>query len=106
MAYYYHQADAVALMSLSEGFGLSLIEGMNFGLPSMSFSDIDAYQDIFNPSAMIGVKEHDDAAVAEGLLELMTRKWDKGEIKNYSEKFNSETMSESYNNCYKILIKQ
>ena len=46
VACYYERCNAVALMSLSEGFGLSLIEGMHFGKPSMSFSDIDAFEDI------------------------------------------------------------
>ena len=32
---YYSQGDAVVLLSLSEGFGLSLVEGMHFGLPCM-----------------------------------------------------------------------
>lgn len=36
---YYEQSDAVALMSLSEGFGLSLIEGMHFGKLSISFTE-------------------------------------------------------------------
>lgn len=98
---YYNQGDGVVLMSLSEGFGLSLIEGMHFGLPSMSFTDIDAYEDIYAPEAMVGVDKHTDKAVAEGLEFLLTNRWDKEQIRLYSKKFESQNMAEQYLNVYK-----
>ena len=88
-------------MSLSEGFGLSLIEGMHFGLPSMSFTDVDAYEDIYAPEAMVGVAEHTDEAVAKGLEILLTNKWNKEQIRSYSKKFESENMAKQYVNVYK-----
>ena len=99
--YYYSQGNGVALMSLSEGFGLSLIEGMHFGLPSMSFTDVDAYEDIYAPEAMVGVAEHTDEAVAKGLEILLTNKWNKEQIRSYSKKFESENMAKQYVNVYK-----
>lgn len=101
VANYYQQCDAVALMSLSEGFGLSLIEGMHFGKPCMSFMDVDAFDDIYHPDAMIGVCEHTDEAVAQGLKQLLTHKWDSDSIKNYSKKFESQEMAYQYINVYK-----
>lgn len=98
---YYEQGNAVALMSLSEGFGLSLIEGMHFGLPSMSFTDVDAYEDIYDERAMIGVDEHTDEAVAKGLESLLTNNWNKERIKEYSRKFESENMAKNYVDVYK-----
>ena len=100
---YYEQSDAVALMSLSEGFGLSLIEGMHFGLPCMSFSDVDAFEDIYDECAMIGVDEHSDEAVAKGLELLLTMDWDKNAIKEYSKKFESKAMAEKYIDVYKMI---
>lgn len=97
---YYAQSDGVALMSLSEGFGLSLIEGMHFGKPSMSFTDVDAFADIYHPEAMIGVKEHSDEALARGLEKLLTENWDSNKIKEYSKKFESHTMAKQYINVY------
>lgn len=97
---YYQQGDAVALMSLSEGFGLSLIEGMHFGLPAMSFADVDAYEDIYDPCAMVGVKEHTDKAVANGLEALLTKDWKKQKIKDYSKKFEPENMAKQYVEVY------
>ena len=93
---YYAQGDAVALMSISEGFGLSLIEGMHFGLPCMCFDDIDAYEDIYAPEAVVGVKEHTDESVAKGLETLLTTKWDKEAIRKASERFEADTMADNY----------
>ena len=101
VAGYYEQCDAVALMSLSEGFGLSLIEGMHFGRPSMSFTDVDAFEDIYNECAMIGVGEHSDEAVAKGLEILLTKEWDSERIKKYSKKFETERMANNYIYVYK-----
>lgn len=98
--YYYAQCDAVALMSLSEGFGLSLIEGMHFGKPCMSFTDVDAYEDIYHPDVMIGVEEHSDTAVAKGMVKLLTGSWDKEIIKLYSKKFESQNMAKEYIKAY------
>ena len=101
---YYEQCDAVALMSLSEGFGLSLIEGMHFGKPSISFTDVDAFEDIYNPVAMIGVEQHSDEAVAAGLERLLATTWDSNKIKQCSEQFESQTMAKNYIDVYQRII--
>jgi len=101
---YYEQGDAVALMSLSEGFGLSLIEGMHFGLPAMSFNDVDAFEDIYDECAMVGVGEHTDESVAKGLEKLLTHDWDKQKIKDYSKKFEPDNMARQYVEVYQRTI--
>lgn len=60
------------MMSLSEGFELSLIDGFHIGLPSMYFSDVDAFVVILNLLVMIAISKHTDEAVAAGLDELLT----------------------------------
>ena len=97
---YYEQGDAVVLISQSEGFGLSLIEGMHFGLPCMTFTDVDAYEDIYSPDAVIGVEDHTNKAVAEGLQTLLTKEWNKNAIKAHSKKFESEEMAKRYIDFY------
>ena len=101
---YYQQCDAVVLMSLSEGFGLSFIEGMHFGKPCLSFTDVDAYEDIYHPDAMIGVNEHSDEAVANGLVKLFLNKWNPVVICEYSRKFQSDSMAAKYISVYKRLL--
>lgn len=73
MPLYYKQANAIALLSVSEGFGLSLIEGMHYGLPCISFDDIDAFEDIYDERAMVGVNSHENESVAKGLETLLTK---------------------------------
>ena len=101
--YYYEQCDGVALMSLSEGFGLSLVEGMHFGKPCMSFTDVDAYEDIYHPEAMVGVEEHNDAAVAKGMEKLLTSDWNAQKIKEVSLKFEAGAMAEKFKKVYELL---
>ena len=101
---YYAQADAVSLMSISEGFGLSLIEGMHFGLPCMCFDDIDAFEDIYTPDAVVGVPEHTDARAAKGLMELLTRHWDKEAIQEASTRFELGTMADKYIQVYHKIL--
>ena len=98
--YYYEQSDGVALISLSEGFGLSLIEGMHFGKPCMTFTDVDAFVDIYHPVAMVGVKEHSDEAVAKGIEMLLTSDWNSKDIRDYSCKFESQSMAANYIRVY------
>ena len=100
MPRYFTASDCVVLLSVAEGFGLSLVEGMSFGKPCLSFCDIDAYKDIYTPTAMIGVDERSDVKVAEGITSLLTTSWDEAAIKEYSKKFNSGQMTDNYINLY------
>jgi glycosyltransferase involved in cell wall biosynthesis len=104
MSAYYMAANGTALLSIAEGFGLSLIEGMYFGLPCMMFKDMDAYEDIYHPCAMIGVEEHSDTAVAEGIVDLLNSQWDKSKIISYSKKFESAIMAVNYLNIYRKVL--
>lgn len=102
--FYYEQGDAVALMSLSEGFGLSLIEGMHFGLPCISFTDVDAFDDIYSPEVMVGVEGHSDLYVAQGMEKLLGDGWNKDQIINYSKKFESQQMAVNYVKVYQRTV--
>lgn len=104
--FYYQQANGVVLLSISEGFGLSLIEGMHFGLPCLTFDDLDAYEDIYNEKAVIGMHERKDESVAKGLEQLLTSQWDSEVIMSCSVKFEPEAMAEKYIDCFKKIIAQ
>lgn len=98
---YYETADAISLLSKAEGFGLSLIEGMHFGLPCMTFTDLDAFQDIYFEDAVIAIPDREDKTVAKCLIKMLSSKWSKGTIKNYSKHFESAAMADNYINLYK-----
>ena len=93
---YYSQANAVALLSVSEGFGLGLIEGMHYGLPSIASRNIESYEDLYSEEVMIGVDVNDIDDVVKGLESLLTNQWNQQIIKKYSLRFGSSMIIESY----------
>jgi len=101
---FYQQSDFVILASISEGFGLSLIEGFSFGLPCITFSDLDAVEDIFHSDAVLLLKERTDEALAQGIMEFVSKSWDKEKIKIHSKKFTMAKMATNYINYFKHLI--
>jgi len=103
---YYETASAVVLLSISEGFGLSLVEGMHFGVPCATFMDLDAYDDIYSPYAMIGIPNRSDNEVALAVEKLLSTTWNKDRIIEYSKKFGIETMANNYINTFYEIIKQ
>lgn len=99
---YYNSANAVALLSYAEGFGLSLIEGMHFGLPCMMFTDMDAFEDIYNPSVVVPINNRNVESVASAMLLLLGVKWDELQIKSYSMRFANDKMAHNYIEAYKV----
>jgi len=103
---YYHQADFNIVASISEGFGLSIIEGFVYGLPTVTFADLDAVKDVYHPEAMFLVYERTDEAFKNGIVEMLDKKWDKAFIRNYAQKFSFEKMAEKYSDFYKQIINE
>lgn len=103
MQLYYKEADGVALLSITEGFGLSLIEGMHFGLPCMMFRDMDAFEDIYNADAVVPIDTRDDRVVASAIETLISNTWNKDRIVSLSKRFDSISMSEKYKRVYEFL---
>lgn len=86
----YQVADYNALLSISEGFGLSMIEAAKYGIPTLTFSDLDAVKDIYSPESMLALDERTDEAVATGLMTMMQKEWDKEAIIKTAERFNED----------------
>jgi glycosyltransferase involved in cell wall biosynthesis len=93
---FYRQADFNILASISEGFGLSIIEGFAQGLPCLTFSDIDAIPDVYHPEAIVLVAERTDNALKDGIISLLGRNWNRSFIKEYAQNFSLEKMAERY----------
>lgn len=104
MARYYRIADGVLLLSYAEGFGLSLVEGMHFGLPCVMHKDLDAFEDIYDEVAVVAAKGREDADVAEAIDGMITKEWDKDAIKQYSKKFESVAMAQKYIEVYHKVV--
>lgn len=101
---YYSEASLVVMASKDEGFGLSLVESFVYGIPSVTFSDLDAVEDIYNTNAMLICNERTDVALSEAISAALEKKWDAEWIKEYSHKFSIEYMGSQYLSLYQQII--
>lgn len=101
---YYNQSNAVALISDSEGFGLSLIEGMMHGLPGLMVEDMDAFADLYNEKCIVAIKSRTNNDIAQGIRLLMNTPWDSQFIADFAKRFSLEKMAEDYINLYYSVI--
>lgn len=97
---YYSISNYNIVVSRSEGFGLSIIESMHYGIPTLTFSDIDAIEDIYNVDSIVLIKNKDDISVMKGLIEICSKKWNKNKIKKIASKFDKSIYNE-YIEIYK-----
>jgi len=100
---FYQQADLNLTVSISEAFGLPIIEGFLFGLPSLMMADLEAKDDLYSSIAMELVKDRTDEALAIGIGDALSRQWDRLAIRKYSEKFSMEETIKGYRDIYNHL---
>lgn len=98
------QADINIVASRDEGFGLSIIETGIMGLPTVTFSDLDAVEDLYDEKTMITCESRNTQAFAECIDEALQKEWDRDYIKNYSKRFSLEKMAEQYEKEYTMII--
>ena len=103
---YYQAANATMLLSVSEGFGLSIIEGFVYGLPNLTFYDLGAVNDVYNSEAMIVVEDRNDKTLAEAMLQMMRQNWNKEKIKRHSQELSLNNMADKYFGLYYKIIKE
>jgi len=101
---YYEISDLNALVSRDEGFGRSFVEGFLHGVPALTFSDLDAIPDIYDPEVMVKVDERTDEALAEGIRTALAGHWDRNVIKAHGGKFSVDAMVKKYVAVYEKAI--
>lgn len=102
---YYHAADLTVTASITEGFGLPMIEGFVYGVPCITFSDLDAIGDIYDECSMLLCQIRSDEALANTMCEALDKNWNKDEIVEYSKKFSLEQMAKNYQKVYETVLK-
>lgn len=103
---YYIASDATILTSLSEGFGLSIIEGYVYGKPALIFSDLSAFADICDVNTAVGISERSDESLATGMLVCMDKSWDKEYIANFSKRFSFDCMASNYLDLFQRILER
>ena len=101
MGDYFSLSDVNVIASLDEGFGRAFVEAFLYGIPTVTFSDLDAVQDLYSPEAMICVDERSDEALASALQNSLTQPWCKEKIINHGKLFSVENMARKYEDIYK-----
>jgi len=97
-------ADLTVLLSYSEGFGLSIVEGYSFGVPSLFPADFDAKQELYDENCAFLVSERSVSEVSSAVLFALNNRWDKEKIKIYSNNFTIIEMVKKYENFLNSII--
>lgn len=103
LQYIYEHTSLNVLASKDEGFGLSIIETMSYGVPSVFFNDIDAAMDLYSPETAILVNDRATSTLSKSIEEALIRKWDRNFIAARSKMFSMERVAESYMNLYRSI---
>lgn len=102
--YAYKHAVLNILPSIDEGFGLSIVEAMTFGVPSVIFDDIDAAQDLYDECSIIFPKDRTTHSLADAIEVALSKEWDAELIKKHGKKFSMNNVSDQYMSLYKEVI--
>ncbi len=106
LRYYYELSDCVALISTSEGFGISAIESFYFGRPVLAYGDLDAIKDLYSPDAMVLVQKRGVTSLAEGMRNIIQREWDIDKIRNWSKNFSHEKNAKQCHELAEFTLKR
>lgn len=101
---YYSVADLTVTASVTEGFGIPMIEGFVYGVPCVAFSDLDAIGDIYDERAMLLCTERSDEALAESICRALGKLWNKNEIMEHSKKFSLEQVVKNYQRVFEKVL--
>lgn len=97
-------SSAFLFTSDSESFGVALIEAMAAGLPVLS-TCCGGPEDIVTPETGILVPKRDDQSFYEGLLRLISGKWDPQKIHQYAkDRFHSASVASRYLSLYREVL--
>ena len=99
---YYNMADLLVITSTSEGFGLQMVEAFAAGIPVLTFCDLTAVKDLYNPNCMMLVKNRDVNEFGEAIKKALSMNWNRSIIKEHAKKFSWESAIDKYNSVYKF----
>ena len=102
----YRIADITVLPSKDEGFGLSLAESFVQGTPCVTFADLDAAEDLYDPCAMLLCHERSDEALSAAIVQALETVWDQDAIRRHGRNFSLDAMADRYLAWYQSIVKE
>lgn len=97
----WEQMDINIVMSKEEGFGLSMIEGFTYGVPTLTFADLDAMDDIYDFDSVELFKSRSNEDVVSGIINCVNRKFNEDRILAWGRNFAMNTIGKQYSEFYK-----
>ncbi|MBR5315113.1 MAG: glycosyltransferase family 4 protein [Clostridia bacterium] len=97
---YYHVANINLFPSLNDGFGLPIVEAFIHGIPTVSFADLDAIEDVYHASAMRLSCERTDKAYAEAIVSALDTVWDWSFIQQWGNRFSLQKTALNYHDFF------
>lgn len=91
--------------SLDEGFGLTIIEAMSCGVPTLMYSDLDAFNDIYNEKSILGISDRSVQGLADGIQKALAINWNREEIIQSASGFKLDCIIDKYKSMYQKVIK-
>ena len=98
-------ADLNVVMSKEEGFGLSMIEGFMYGVPTGTFSDLDAVGDIYNEEAVELFNSRSCQDVCRGIIRCMERHFERAKIIEWGRHFSMKAIGKQYLELYRDILR-
>lgn len=101
---FYEVADINVLVSLNEGFGLSIIEAMSHGVPTVTYGDLDAAPDLYDETVMLLPEDRSPQALAVAITNALSKNWDRQLIKERSGQYALVEICGHYRALYQSMI--
>lgn len=101
----WRKANLNVVMSKEEGFGLSMIEGFMYGVPTLTFSDLDAIDDLYNKDAFELFKTRKIEDIQNGIVNSMERKFDRNKIIEWGKNFSMDSTGKQYSELYREILR-
>ena len=101
---FWNRADLNIVASIEEGFGLSIIEGYMHGVPTLTFSDLQAVQDTYHEHAMLLIENRSTIELSKRMKEALFKEWNYWDIRDFAESFTLEAICRDYIEIYEEII--
>ena len=101
---YLINADGTIMVSVQEAFGISVIEGFQYGLPTLTYSDLAASSDFYSEDAVMFIKDRSKSTLADAIMAFASKEWDRKKIRAWGKRFKINNIADEYVDLYRKIL--